>query len=384
MPTVRRLLRTIPGVEYCYGRYKLQRYRRTYGREFSQLLDTAPGDVPPLQLANSLNQFEWVVRHRLFPIDLLERLMEDSEERAVKRAFANFARGYVAEEQLAGEWQHSEMISEAAELRLTEFLNRYITYALRTFAVHLEMHGNPESSDAIRLRRVLGELEGETGDLLDIGCAFVPLAGRYASMRRWVGLDLSLPALVIGRIVHDVSSDALVCGYSEDLPFADQSFDVVVSSEVLEHTPRPERMVREIARLLRRGGKAVLSVPMHIVDYQDGRQHLIGPTDSTHRFRFHSVEELRALFSRNGLSVERLQSDPHYMFTLRRHGDPAAAGPSGAGAPLVFSCPDCRGELNESTDASVCPACETLYPRHGGLRVLLPRRLRAARLNLAS
>src|SRR5438128_2540692 len=105
MPTVRRFLRTIPGVEDCYGCYKLQRYRRAYGREFSRLLDTAPADVPPLQLANSLNQFEWVVRHRLFPSDLLGRLMDADEGRAVDLAFINFARGYVAEEQLASEWQ---------------------------------------------------------------------------------------------------------------------------------------------------------------------------------------------------------------------------------------------------------------------------------------
>ena len=81
---MRRFLRTIPGVEYCYGQYKLQRYRWTYGREFSRLLDTAPSDIRPLQLANSLNQFEWVVRHRLFPSDLLARLLAEAR-RAVRR-----------------------------------------------------------------------------------------------------------------------------------------------------------------------------------------------------------------------------------------------------------------------------------------------------------
>jgi SAM-dependent methyltransferase/uncharacterized protein YbaR (Trm112 family) len=381
MPTVRRFLRTIPGVEYCYGRYKLQRYRREYGREFSQLLDTAPLDMPPLQLANSLNQFEWVVRHRLFPSDLLEQLMGDGKGRAIERAFANFARGYVAEEQLAGEWQHADSISEAAELRLTEFLNRYITYALRTFGVHLEMHGNPGSSDAIRLRRVAGELEGECGELLDIGCAFVPLAEQYAAMRRWVGLDLSLPALAIGRILHGSHPDLLVCGYSESLPFGDCSFDVVVSSEVLEHTPRPEEMIREISRVLRDGGRAILSVPMHIVDYQDGRQHLIGPTDSTHRFRFHSLDELQSLFERHGLTVERLQSDPHYMFTLRRQERQEPGRLPAADSSLVFACPDCHAGLEESAESITCPACGTGFPRQDGLRVLLPRRLRAARLD---
>src|SRR5262249_48203258 len=148
-------------------------------------------------------------------------------------------------------------------------------YALRTFAVHLHMRENPETSDAIRMSRVLHELENESGELLDIGCAFVPLAERYAGMCRWTGLDLSLPALAIGRIINRVPAGSLVCGSSEDLPFPDRSYDVIVSSEVLEHTPRPRRMIAEIARVLRSGGKAVLTVPMHIVDFQNGRQHLI-------------------------------------------------------------------------------------------------------------
>ena len=43
------------------------------------------------------------------------------------------------------------------------------------------------------------------------------------------------------------------------LPFADDSIDVIVGLEVLEHVPSPERAVEEIARVCR--GAAVLSVP---------------------------------------------------------------------------------------------------------------------------
>jgi SAM-dependent methyltransferase len=340
--------------------------------------------MAPLQLANSLDEFEWLVRHPLFPPDLLDRLMPPGPGPAVERAYASFVRGYAAEQGIASEWQRSETISEAAELHLTEYLNRYITYALRNFAVHLEVRGDPKSTDAVRIHRVLGELEGETGELLDIGCAFVPLAERYAGMRRWRGLDLSLHALAIGRIVNHVPAESLVCGYSEDLPFPDTAFDVVVSSEVLEHTPRPHRMIAEIARVLRDGGKAILSVPMHIVDYQDGRQHLIGPTDSTHRFQFHTLEELRALFQRYGFAVEQLQSDPHYIFTLRFQKQTAGTDelPFSSTERSSFTCPDCRGALDKKESLLRCTECETEFARHDGVPVLLPRRLRSARLDL--
>jgi len=227
---MRQFLKTIPALQYVYGHYRLRRFRHAYGPVFSRLLDFEPPGMPPLYLANSLNQFEWLVRHPLFPADLIERLMPPGPGPAIERAFTNFTRGYVAEQQLAGEWQHSATLSEESERRLVEYLNRYVTYALRTFAVHLEVRGNPKSPDAIRISRMLAEWEGEEGELLDVGCAFVPLAERYVRMRRWVGLDLSLPALTIGRIVHDAPAASLVCGYSENLPFPDQSFDVVVSS----------------------------------------------------------------------------------------------------------------------------------------------------------
>lgn len=185
----------------------------------------------------------------------------------------------------------------------------------------------------------------------------------------------------------------MVCGYSENLPFADQSFDVVVSCEVLEHTPRPIRMIAEIARVLRGCGKAVISVPMHIVDFQNGRQRLIGPTDSTHRFYFHSLDELQRLFREHGLSVERLQSDPHYVFTLRREGVFRSSGATGVTPERLnvrtpehlntgFACPDCRAPLQPAEAALHCPACDTRFPRRDGVPVLLPRHLRSARLDL--
>ncbi len=46
-----------------------------------------------------------------------------------------------------------------------------------------------------------------------------------------------------------------------NLSFADGSFDLVVSSEVIEHVGRPERMVEEISRVLRPGGLAVVTFP---------------------------------------------------------------------------------------------------------------------------
>ena len=46
-----------------------------------------------------------------------------------------------------------------------------------------------------------------------------------------------------------------------EMPFADNSFDFIVSSEVIEHTPDPLRAIDELYRVLRPGGKLVLTTP---------------------------------------------------------------------------------------------------------------------------
>ncbi len=50
-------------------------------------------------------------------------------------------------------------------------------------------------------------------------------------------------------------------GDAQALPFADASFDGVVCSEVLEHVPDDAAVVRELARVVRPGGKVVITVP---------------------------------------------------------------------------------------------------------------------------
>jgi SAM-dependent methyltransferase len=70
-----------------------------------------------------------------------------------------------------------------------------------------------------------------------------------------------------GRIEHhyvlDVATGASVdlVGDARSLPLADGSVDVVLCTQVIEHIPEPGLVVQEIHRILRRGGRLLLSVP---------------------------------------------------------------------------------------------------------------------------
>lgn len=46
-----------------------------------------------------------------------------------------------------------------------------------------------------------------------------------------------------------------------DIPVEDDSFDVILCSEVLEHIPHPEMAIREFSRILKKGGQLILTAP---------------------------------------------------------------------------------------------------------------------------
>jgi ubiquinone/menaquinone biosynthesis C-methylase UbiE len=71
-----------------------------------------------------------------------------------------------------------------------------------------------------------------------------------------IGLDL-LDGELAGE--WDELGLPMFFGDATSLPFVDSSVDLVVGLEMLEHVPRPDRALREIARVC--GGTAVLSVP---------------------------------------------------------------------------------------------------------------------------
>jgi SAM-dependent methyltransferase len=88
------------------------------------------------------------------------------------------------------------------------------------------------------------------GDLLDLGCGNRPYRPLLTRISRYVPYDLDVG-----------SSTPEVVGRAENLPFASSSFDSVLCTQVLEHVPEPWRTVEEIARVLRPGGKLLLSTP---------------------------------------------------------------------------------------------------------------------------
>lgn len=95
--------------------------------------------------------------------------------------------------------------------------------------------------------------------VLDLGCAFGYGTGLLARKYQVEGLDLSSD--YIDRAKRRVPRARFTCGSAESLPYGDGAFDAVVVLDVLEHLPDQDRVVREVARVMQKGGELIVSVP---------------------------------------------------------------------------------------------------------------------------
>ncbi len=98
--------------------------------------------------------------------------------------------------------------------------------------------------------------------ILDVGCGPGWIAVQYAKGGADVcAIDLTLRAVELTKAFLRLRGlNATVSeGNAERLQFADNSFDLVVSSGALHHTPDTPRAIRECHRVLKPGGRAKLT-----------------------------------------------------------------------------------------------------------------------------
>jgi SAM-dependent methyltransferase len=130
-------------------------------------------------------------------------------------------------------------------------------------------NADPEHEDASSpwyelVREQIGSVVGLR--ILEVACGrggFVKELSRNGA--HVTGCDFSLAALRVGleklRALGNGSSAAFVQGDAQALPFADESFDLVVSCETIEHVPDVRKALREMWRVARRGAKLLLTTP---------------------------------------------------------------------------------------------------------------------------
>jgi len=99
-------------------------------------------------------------------------------------------------------------------------------------------------------RKWLSRIDGRQLDVLDVGGRIQPYRPLLESrLRRYVAVDLRPSALVE------------VVARGEQIPLADEQFDVVICTQVLQYIAQPSSAIAEIHRVLKPGGCLLLSAP---------------------------------------------------------------------------------------------------------------------------
>jgi ubiquinone/menaquinone biosynthesis C-methylase UbiE len=167
---------------------------------------------------------------------------------------------------------------------------------------------------------------GADAAVLDAGCGTGGLIRRLAPLHpgwRWTGLDASPLACGLARTRVPVGvsvAEATV----ERLPWADASFDAVVSADVLYHLDDDLAALREFRRVLKPGGCVVINVPAHrwLFSYHDV---------AVHARRRYECRELREKLAAAGFAAGE---ETHWnalllpLVAVRRKLLPAPAGGS--------------------------------------------------------
>ena len=99
--------------------------------------------------------------------------------------------------------------------------------------------------------------ENVRGKLLDLGCGKVPL---YEAYKNFIDENICVDW---NNSLHKNQYLDFEVDLNKKLPFADEEFDTVILSDVLEHIMYPKELIGEIRRILKKHGRLLMNVPFY-------------------------------------------------------------------------------------------------------------------------
>lgn len=153
-----------------------------------------------------------------------------------------------------------------------------------------------------------------SGDVLEIGTGMgygieliAPAAKRYTTIDKNKAYDATLPHNVEFRKMEVPPID-----------FEAESFDYVISFQVIEHIKHDRKFIKEVSRVLRKGGKFIVSTPnapmsltrnpWHIREYTESQLCQLLAAGFTHieAYGVNGNEKIMQYYEQNRKSVERI------------------------------------------------------------------------------
>lgn len=161
----------------------------------------------------------------------------------------------------------------------------------------------------------------EFQELLDVGCGTGPMIELLLKEfpdKSYTGIDLT-PRMIEVAQEKKLNHTRFLVGDSENLPFAENTFDVIVCTNSFHHYPNPQAFMKEASRVLKDGGRLILR------DYTSNKimvwlmnhiemplAHLVGHGD----VKIHSCEEVRKMCKVAGLKVQKIEMQKGFRMHL--------------------------------------------------------------------
>lgn len=156
--------------------------------------------------------------------------------------------------------------------------------------------------------------------LLDIGCGTGYLIDMLASAHeaQYTGIDLS-PNMVKVATDKKIKNAIFTEGVSDNLPFADNSFDVVTCSQSFHHYPDTDKALKEALRVLKPGGLYIISDtgvgPLKAFGAAvDGffYKHFVNTGDCNVSY----LEKMEKDMKRNGFNIIKTEKLTTFIYTI--------------------------------------------------------------------
>ena len=134
------------------------------------------------------------------------------------------------------------------------------------------------------------------GDLLDFGCGSKPYKSFFKNAKSYIGVDYKIEGREERQRVVDVFYDG------KTIPFENKNFDSILCTEVLEHVFNVDDLLKEFNRVLKVGGKALITTPFmweeHEVPYDFAR---------------YTTPALISMYEKNGFEIIERSKTGNYI-----------------------------------------------------------------------
>lgn len=132
-----------------------------------------------------------------------------------------------------------------------------------------------------------------SGKVLDFGCGTQPYKKLFKA-DEYIGVEIDIPG--------EFKDKGIVYYDGKHIPFENETFDSMISSEVFEHVINIDEIVKELNRVMKTGGNALITVPFVYPRH-------CWPND----YRRYTYEGVKNLLVSNGFEILKCESNTGYI-----------------------------------------------------------------------